>query len=193
VTSTLRFLWLMALVLGLVACAARAPRITASTAQRDLTQLQHWQATGRLAVSTDKGGGSGSFDWQQDDDRALVQLAGPAGIGRLRLTLQGSDLSMESANGATFAAEAAWAELEARLGVRVPADYLRYWIRGLPAPGEYRWLAREPVPILEQAGWHIEYQQYGGQGALRVPVKFNASAGAARLRVIIDSWQLGGS
>ena len=76
----------------------------------------------------------------------------------------------------------------------MPAGNLRYWMLGLAAPGEHRW--HEPtadgVVTLEQGGWRIDYQRYSTEPGARVPVKHDARRnGDARVRIVVDRWQLG--
>jgi outer membrane lipoprotein LolB len=44
---------------------------------------------------------------------------------------------------------------------------------------------------LEQGGWRIDYQRYSTEPGARVPVKMSASNGEARVRIVVDRWQLG--
>ena len=126
-----------------------------------------------------------------------VQIRGPVGVGSVRLELRGDPssprLTLETADGRKLESTAAWDELEARLGAPVPAGNLRYWILGLAAPGEHQW--HEPGPdgvvTLEQGGWRIDYQRYSTEPGARVPVKMSASNGEARVRIVVDRWQLG--
>lgn len=163
----------------------------------DLNDLQRWQAHGRLGISGPESGGSGSFDWQQRGDRADVQIRGPVGVGSVRLQMRGAaanpDLRLETGDGRVLESTAAWDELEARLGAQVPAGNLRYWMLGLAAPGEHRWLEQnaEGVVTLEQGGWRIDYQRYSTDPGARVPVKMRATNGDARVRIVVDRWQLG--
>jgi outer membrane lipoprotein LolB len=183
-------------LLTLAACAT-APRQPGVPANIDLAQLDRWQARGRLGVSGPENGGSGSFDWQQRGDRTELQIRGPVGVGSVRLQLRGDpsspELKMETADGRKLESTAAWDELEARLGAAVPAGNLRFWMLGLAAPGEHQW--HEPtsdgVVTLEQAGWRIDYQRYSTEPGARVPVKMSASNGEARVRIVVDRWQLG--
>ena len=126
-----------------------------------------------------------------------MQIRGPVGVGSVRLELHGDPsspaLTLETADGRKLESTAAWDELEARLGAPVPAGNLRYWMLGLAAPGEHQW--HEPGPdgvvTLEQGGWRIDYQRYSTEPGARVPVKISASNGAARVRIVVDRWQLG--
>ncbi len=179
----------------LAGCAAAPPR--APTISVPLEQLDRWQAHGRIGVSGPAGGGSGSFDWQQDQDAASVQIRGPVGIGSVRLQVSGEpndpQIELQTGDGATLESDAAWRELEARLGADLPAGNLRYWLLGLAAPGEHHW--SEPNAAgevsLEQQGWRIDYQRYSDQFGAKLPTRLRASSGDARVRIVIDRWRLG--
>ena len=183
-------------VLALGAGCATAPK-TGAPVEVDLAQLDVWQARGRIGVSGPETGGSGSFDWQQRDDRTELQIRGPVGVGSVRLQLRGDPanpaLRLGTGDGRALESTDAWNELEARLGAPVPAGSLRFWILGLAAPGEHQW--REPtaegVITLEQGGWRIDYQRFSTEPGARVPVKMSASNGAARVRIVVDRWRLG--
>jgi outer membrane lipoprotein LolB len=180
-----------ALVL-LAGCAGAPPR-SGTALPEDLRELRYWQARGRLGVSGTDQGGSGTFAWEQSRDRADVQIRGPIGIGSVRLQMSGSadnpHLRLETADGQLFEADTAWQELESRLGTPVPAQKLRYWMIGLPAPGEHRWIEEpaEESAVLEQDGWRIEYR-YSNESATRLPSRIHAANGNARVRIIIDRW-----
>lgn len=192
-TALLHFLLPLVFLAG---CAGVATRPSVPL-PADLNDLQRWQAHGRLGISGPESGGSGSFDWQQRGDRADVQIRGPVGVGSVRLQMRGAaanpDLRLETGDGRVLESTAAWDELEARLGAQVPAGNLRYWMLGLAAPGEHRWLEQnaEGVVTLEQGGWRIDYQRYSTDPGARVPVKMRATNGDARVRIVVDRWQLG--
>lgn len=186
----------LALVLAFIAGCAGSSRPGAPL-PADLHDLDRWQARGRLGVAGPEKGGSGSFDWQQRGDRADIQIRGPVGIGSVRLQVKGAgahpDLRLETSGGEVLESDAAWDELEARLGAAVPAGSLRYWMLGLAAPGEHQWSAVQEngIPTLEQAGWRIEYLLYSDAPGARVPLRIRASSDDARVRIVIDRWRLG--
>ena len=164
----------------------------------DLGQLEAWQARGRIGVSgAQGGGGSGSFEWDQSGPRADVRIRGPVGIGSVQLEVDGSaedpEVRLRTADGTTLESQAAWDELENRLGAPVPAGSLRYWMLGIAAPGAHEWHPADAqgVTALDQAGWRIEYQQYSDAPGARVPTRIRAASGDARVRIVIDRWQLG--
>lgn len=192
-----RSLFAILALLLMAGCATAPQRTSTPHAPVDLTQLRQWQAHGRIAVSGGASGGSGSFDWQQHDDRADVQIRGPIGIGSVRLQVQGSAqdpaIRLETGNGTTLESQAAWDELENRLGAAVPAGSLRFWMLGMAAPGEHQWhdADAQGVTTLDQDGWRIDYQKYSDVPGAHVPVRISATSGAARVRILIDTWQLG--
>ena len=186
----------LALMVVLAGCAGLGVRAPAPLPQ-DLAQLEQWQLQGRIGVSGAESGGSGSFQWMQRGDRADIQIRGPVGVGSVRLELRGEgprpDLRLETSDGQKLESEAAWRELEARLGAEVPAGHLRYWLLGLPAPGEHHWVAGagENTASLEQSGWRIDYQRYSTEPGMKVPVRLRAASGDARVRIVVDRWRLG--
>lgn len=169
-----------------------APRIEGPAQAIDLATLGSWNASGRIAVAAAGSGGAGSFEWRQQGERSEVRIQGPVGIGGLNLELDGERVRLESSDGRRLEADAAWAELEMRLGAPVPARNLRYWLLGIPAPGEFAWLPVEPpLATLQQANWQIAYERFGDSGGTRVPTRLTATSGGSRVRLIVDRWQLG--
>jgi outer membrane lipoprotein LolB len=172
------------------------PQDAGSIAQ-DLRELTAWHARGRIGVSSAQGGGSGSFEWQQRGEHADVQIRGPLGIGSVRLEVKGSAehpaVTLHTNDGLTLESQAAWDELERRLGAPVPAGSLRFWMLGIAAPGEHQWHEpdAEGATALEQDGWRIEYQQFSADAGARLPSRIRAANGDARVRIVIDRWQLG--
>lgn len=162
-----------------------------------LEQLDRWQARGRIGVSGPDGGGSGSFEWQQRADAASIQIRGPIGIGSVRLDVSGDvahpEVRLQTGDGVTLESDAAWSELEARLGAALPAGNFRFWLLGLAAPGAHEWHPANAAGevTLEQQGWRIDYQRYSEDAGAKVPVRLRASSGDARVRIVIDRWRLG--
>ena len=85
---------LAAVILALAGCAGvpTAPlgdaRSSASFAERRalLEQVREWLARGRLAVRTAERGDTVSFVWRRDHDHHEVEMFGPLGGGRVRVT-----------------------------------------------------------------------------------------------------------
>jgi outer membrane lipoprotein LolB len=179
---------LLILALLTAACVTQSQKITGNSAAHDATALRIWSASGKIGVSGIEQSGSGSFTWQQQADVSKLQVRGPVGTGSLHITLNGEHLSMQSSDGAQYDAEQVLAELETRLGVAVPVNQLRYWLLGVPGPGESHWL--EADHVLEQDGWHIVYGEWLQRGELRVPAKLTLTREQLRIVMVVQGWQL---
>lgn len=188
---------LLSIALGMTGCASMSSRPAGGVVPSDLRELQQWAASGRIGVAGPDNGGSGSFDWQQRGDRAEVQIRGPVGIGSVRLQVAGDagnpSMKLETGNGNVLESQAAWDELEARLGAALPAGSLRFWMLGIAAPGEHRWseTGAGGEKTLEQDGWRIDYQRYSDAPGAHMPVRINATSGETRVRIVVDRWRLG--
>ena len=118
-------------------------------------------------------------------------MRGPVGIGSLNLSLNAHSMKIATADGDEFVAEEAQAELARRLGAEVPAQDLRYWLVGVPAPGENQW--SEPAAdsaTLIQHDWRIDYQKFSVIDGVRLPMRLVATSGPAKVRIVIDKWKL---
>jgi len=179
-------------LLALMGCAA-TPRATGPVARPDPATLQNWSASGRLALAADGEGGSGAFIWEQREETTRLDLRGPLGVGALQVVASPAGLSVADAAGRSVDTEAARAELQARLGADLPWISLRYWMLGLPAPGETAAVAdagAAPWRTIEQSGWRIGYDAFTTEAGLSLPQRFTASRGAVRVRVVVDAWTL---
>jgi outer membrane lipoprotein LolB len=178
--------------LALAGCAA--PLRGPETAPRpDPGAIQHWSASGRLALSAGGEGGSGAFVWEQHEQTSQLDLRGPFGAGALRIVSTPDTLSMADGSGRGLDAGAAQAELQARLGADLPWLSLRYWMLGVPAPdlpAEVTDAVTVPWRVIEQSGWRIGYDAFTTATGLSLPQRFTATRGDVRVRVVVDSWSV---
>lgn len=144
-----------------------------------------------MAIAAGTDGGSGSFDWVQDGATSRLDLRGPLGAGAVRLVVTPGTLSLADGSGRVLDADAARADLQARLGAELPWDHLRFWLLGVPAPGvEATVLDQDAAPwrLIEQAGWRLAYDSFDVVGGLNLPKRLTAERGAVRVRVLVDTW-----
>ena len=181
--SRVSIIFLLVVVVG---CVAPLRKVESPT--RDPATLTEWQASGRIAVSGASGGGSGSFTWSQGGADAHILIRGPIGIGNLRLRLIDRRMSIETSDGKHYLAEEADTELAERLGARVPAADLRYWLVGVAAPGENERSDNGDTATLLQHDWRVDYQHFSVTGGVRLPMKLVAASGPAKVRIVIDRW-----
>jgi outer membrane lipoprotein LolB len=174
----------------LAACATTKvapPSVNWQSRASDLQRASAWQLDGRAAVAVGTQGWQATLDWQQADNRALVHLAGPFGIGALVLKQEPEGLSV---NGAP-PSDAVLSQLQDRLGFELPLDYLRFWLLGVPDPAISFELSRndqDRARQLTQGGWSIVYDRYLTVDGDLLPGRLILSRDAVRVRVVIDHW-----
>lgn len=142
-------------------------------------------------MAAGEAGGSGSFTWRQDGLATTVSIRGPLGAGAIEIITDGQSMSVTDGSGRSLDTAQAEAALRERLGADLPWTEMRYWMLGVPAPGETASVVDSvvaPVRVIEQAGWNVGYDSFRAVAGTALPARFAAASGAIRLRVIIDEW-----
>ena len=133
-------------------------------------------------------GTSMRFAWEQASERYQVDVWGPLGQGRTRLT--GDPEWMRIARGDEVLAEGPPSAIMAtQLGWQVPVAYLPVWIRGAPLPneavadaqldGEGRYVG------FTQAGWQVALSGYQAAANPVSPARIVAVNGARKVTVVV--------
>lgn len=157
-----------------------------------LQEQTEFGLTGRVAVNSAGAGFNASLRWQQQGGMSQVSLDGPLGVGGAQIEVADGHFDLRTSRGEHLEGDAARAALEERLGFPLPLAELRYWMRGVPAPGaaadEVIDEARQRLTRLVQQGWEIDYGEYleGAGGSL--PRRVIAQRGGTRVRVVVDRW-----
>ena len=102
-------------------------------------------------------------------------------------------VSIQTQDGQNWTASDADALLEQSLGVRLPVNGLRYWVRGLPEPGAAPVLetdAEGRLTRLEQNGWIIDYSAYTPTGHIELPARMVARRSELSVKLVIEQWNL---
>ena len=181
-------LFLIVLLLSMLsACAVVAPLGEGLTAD--------FRLRGKIGVrdqSPTGGSFSASFDWIQAGDAFAIELWGPLGQGRTRLTGDDETLTVTDARGVTLAGESPEALMQEHLGWSAPVNVMRYWIRGRLAPG---WRAnavdRDDAGHLtgfKQLGWAVELSRWQQSAAGPVPGRIRATRDGRRITVVCKEW-----
>jgi len=184
----------LACALLVTGCATTPVGGVAGSRTVDPGQLTQWMAKGRIALSAQGEGGSGSFVWQQRSERTELTVRGPLGAGGLALVTDGETIELADGTGKPLDGEAARAELERRLGVKLPLAELRYWMLGVPAPGRPGsgpvQVSTGSVPGFVQGGWVVSYEELKPQAGWSLPARLTAATSEARVRIVVDDWIL---
>lgn len=194
-----RAIWAAALAAVLLAaCATVPPKVPGVSApwperRARLQALSSFELNGKLAVASANEGFNAHIDWQQHSADSVMQLNGPLGVGGVRVVSSPDGLTVTNAQGERLDSDAARAELRARLGFEPPLASLRYWVLGVPDPGQP---AQETVgpdqrlERLEQDGWAIEYSAYTSAGGAWLPQRLSLQRGNVRVRLFVSAWHV---
>lgn len=186
----------VALACLLAACAGVPPKPLgppnqAAWRQRlgTLRTLGDWRLTGRVAIVNGDRGGSGSLLWIEHAPRLEMRFSGPFGIGGFRLYGTPAGVFIDTGHGKTYSADPAHL-LDNRLGWPVPIDSLRYWVLGMPAPGQAAVRVDQDGLLrhLQQGGWDIRYRNYTSTGGYRLPARLEAHRGNIKLKLAVEQW-----
>lgn len=157
-----------------------------------LERLDRFALSGRVAVAARGEGFSANLRYQQQPGISEMALDGPMGIGGMRLRLVGEELSVNTSRGQALDGVAARAEIEERLGFPLPLAELRWWLLGIPAPGEAALVQDEAsgeIRGFEQHGWQVSVDTRAPALGFALPRRLTAQRDGARLRLAVDRWQ----
>lgn len=191
--------WMASGLLALLAtaCTTTAPRqgsdatrlAVQSAREAALAEASGWTMSGRLSVSADGDGGSGSIEWQQRGDDFDIRLSAPVTRKSWRLVRTGGQATLEGLDGGTRAGTDAQALLIEATGWRIPLDALGAWARGARAPGPatVEFTPAGLPALISQDGWQVEYREWDDADPAR-PRRVFARQGEATVRLVVEAW-----
>jgi len=156
-----------------------------------LEKLDSYGLNGRVAVAANGQGFSASLRYQQLPRRSNLALDGPLGIGGLRVELEGENLEIMTSRGEKLDGDVARAELERRLGFALPLSELRWWLLGIPAPGEVALDedgASGEIRGFTQRGWRVSISARAAGLGFSLPQRLVAEREGARLKLLVERW-----
>lgn len=169
-------------------------RLAAFANHQDLvSQLANWSLDGRAAIRTARDGGSVSVRWQQQGEHYRIDLIAPLGGGSVRLTGDVQGVRLLTSRGESAESSSARALLDRYTGYDLPVASLRYWLRGIQAPGPVssRRLDRKGRLVsLVQQGWRIRYRDYGRFSGLEMPTDLELRREEVEVKLVVRSWKL---
>ena len=160
----------------------------------ELSRLRSWSLLGTLAVRSSDGDVSRvTLRWRQTRDSYLVRFMGPLGVGLFEVEGTAGGVEARFPGGRSAGAASPEVLLEREIGWSVPLQGLRYWVLGAPAPDgpapklefdDHGRLAR-----LQQAGWTVVYERYGGLDDLALPERIRFSSESVDATVVVRRWK----
>ena len=160
-----------------------------------ITKLESWTLRGRLAVSDENDGGSGTLRWQEGPGGSRMDFHGAMGRGAWRLVAGGGQAELDIADGKRYTAATVGELVRGQLGWELPVENLSWWVRGVAAPGstDRRTLGEHgTLSFLSQSGWDIEFGRYREVEGLSLPMKLTARQDGKSVKLAIRDWETNG-
>ncbi|MDE0854707.1 MAG: lipoprotein insertase outer membrane protein LolB [Nevskia sp.] len=154
-----------------------------------LRQVRNFSLQGRLA-ETGLVSFGGDLSWIQTGASFQARFYGPLGVGAVAISGSPDSMQIQNKNG-VYQTQEPEALMQQQFGWSLPVDGLRYWVLGLPAPGETAALKLDDsghILSMTQNGWDLVYTEYQSVAGLDLPRKFAISDPQRGFRVLIDVW-----
>lgn len=196
-----RPLWSAALAVLLAAgCAAVPPSPDTPSAEASwrahadrLARLTAWDLDGRLGVRNREEGARVDIAWRQGARDYDVRLSSSLGQGVAVLEGDADRARLRMPDGQVLEERDAETLLRRHFGWVVPVDDLRYWVLGLPSPGDaemQRLDEQGRLSFLRQGDWRVSFRDYVDVDGLALPRKLYLYTDSLEVRVVIDRWRL---
>lgn len=159
--------------------------------ENQLAGRADWVIHARLGVSDGDHGGSGTLIWSQQGQTYDFLLTAPVTGRSFQLAGDAHSATLKGLQQGTLHGASAQPLLLQALGWQVPMAELRYWVRGMRAPGSSAQLlfGDDRLPsLLSQGGWKVEFRDWYADASPAVPRKVFAERGNYRVRVLINNW-----
>jgi outer membrane lipoprotein LolB len=164
-------------------------------ARQALYALKAWRADGRLAVQTAGDAWQANLYWDHDEYQDRLRVSGPFSQGAVSIILQKDLIYINEGNGVSVMSRDPDRDLRERLGFAVPWASLRFWLLGVPDPAAHAQTSltqKNGATSFSQSGWSVTVDRYAGAGSRFVPQKMRIEGEKAKLKIVIDSWEIGG-
>ncbi|MEB4592390.1 lipoprotein insertase outer membrane protein LolB [Candidatus Thiothrix sp. Deng01] len=164
--------------------------------QADFARMSAWRLQGKVGVQFKEQSASFNMSWLQNgNDGYEMNIKNPL-TGSIVAYLKGnaSEVTLQT-NGKTYKDASAERLLQGQLGVSLPLDGMKYWVRGVPEPDapvqQVKLDAQGRPEVLQQSGWLVEYNGWQGNDWKALPEKINLSRAPdnTKVKVIAKDWR----
>lgn len=187
-------------ICALTACAPPKPMdtpplnhaIPLKQRQAQTATFSSWEVSGALAAKNKQKGWSATMNWVQHGANAYqIRLIGPLGGGSVLISKTGSTISFQDGNKIATSTNADELLFQ-QTGIRLPVNYLYYWIRALPAPtaiNAEHYDSYNHLTALKQSGYLINFTQYTSVNGIDLPSVIRLEGQGVMVKVIIQHWK----
>lgn len=179
-------LLLLSTLMGCSQAVLQAPDEGFWQIEDSVSVLRVWSLSGRIAVATEEESVSASINWIHRVGMDVIELSGPLGQGRVKLTVTGESILVD--DGERSYRDNVDLVLSHYLKTTVPVSALSYWLVARVAPtGDFTRLPQG----FEQFGWQVSYRQMQQVEGYRLPKRMRVEKAGIKLKLIVDEWEIG--
>ncbi len=168
------------------------PEMAWQERQYQLASLNDWTLSGRLGIQNDHEAWHVGINWEQQQQNYAILLTAPLGQGSLKLSGNADTVTLQTDEGESVSASDPGELLYHQFGWKVPVKSLRYWVLGVPAPGNQREEQLDEygrLVQLQQDGWEIRFLDYESRMGIELPGRVFVNNHKAKVRLVISDWQ----
>ena len=162
---------------------------------RAVSQFRAWTMLGTAVVRSSGRASRVTVQWRQATDGYHLRFTTRLGVGLFEIAGSETGVEAKFSDGRRVQAESPEALLEQELGWSVPLAGLRHWIVGIPAPdgtpATMQLDGQGRLAALEQAGWSVTYEEYGGPDDLALPTRVRFEGESVEATVVVRRWTAG--
>jgi len=167
--------------------------------QQELLHLHSWDLHARIAMHYGRDGGQADLLWTHSDAKNDIRLVGPWGKGLVRLNFNPHSAELTNDTGQIVTGEDAATLLYEATGWVIPVSKLDAWILGMPVSesADIHLDKYGRLQSLDEAGWHIEYQEYQRFGDRELPHRLRLSQQSkgngdktVSVKLVVGRWQV---
>lgn len=143
-----------------------------------LTGFDHWEIRGRIAVQRGQKADTANMIWRRNGDEHFLEMYGPFGGGRIRITENIEQARLVDAKGNEATGVNTEELFFEQTGWRVPFAAIAFWVTGSPMPEHAYTGAVDPygrLAVLEQLDWEIDFVEHKDLEPFDLPVKIFAA------------------
>lgn len=172
----------------LSACVSQTPPGSTTQSVSNLAQAT-WQEGGVFGYRNGDKGFSAGYVWQNSKDQYNIQLIGPLGAWRAKLSGDNRQAQLATSDGKMFSAKSPALLMAQNLGWSIPVENLRHWLWATPVPtipGEVSRKANGEVTQIKQSGWIVQYPYYQNFAGYYLPARIVLIQDSKKITVVID-------
>ncbi|PID34152.1 MAG: outer membrane lipoprotein LolB [Thiotrichales bacterium] len=174
-----------------------SPEAVWQNRQRVFAGMKEWSMNGRVGLQLRGRSWSFGLKWNEKTGReSLMDIVNPlTGAVMASIRETGSQVVLKAADGKSYRDTSAERLLQRQLKLKFPLGDMRYWARGLPAPGKpvdaIKLDPRGRPQQLSQDGWVVKYMAYKDQSGNALPTKMSLekTSERARAKVVAKQWR----